>query len=122
MPVITPGPRPSSSAIARAVTVWSPVIIRTSIPASSATRTASLGLGAQRVDDADERDQHEVGHRRHRVGERRGHRGVVEVAGGERQHPQPTLGQLPVGGEDLVADRADRHLLAVPQRRARTAR
>ena len=42
MPVITPGPRPSSSAIARAVMVWSPVIIRTSIPAPSAVCTASL--------------------------------------------------------------------------------
>ena len=42
MPVITPGPRPSSSAIARAVMVWSPVIIRTSTPAPSALATASL--------------------------------------------------------------------------------
>ena len=42
VPVITPGPRPSSSAIARAVTVWSPVIIRTSMPAPRATWTASL--------------------------------------------------------------------------------
>ena len=42
VPVITPGPRPSSSAIARAVMVWSPVIIRTSIPAASAVWTASL--------------------------------------------------------------------------------
>jgi len=42
VPVITPGPRPSSSAIARAVTVWSPVIIRTSTPAPSAVWTASL--------------------------------------------------------------------------------
>ena len=42
VPVITPGPSPSSSAIARAVTVWSPVIIRTSIPAAKATCTASL--------------------------------------------------------------------------------
>src|SRR5271166_6520236 len=42
VPVITPGPRPSSSAIARAVTVWSPVIIRTSTPAPSAAWTASL--------------------------------------------------------------------------------
>src|SRR6266516_175895 len=42
VPVITPGPRPSSSAMARAVTVWSPVIIRTSTPAPSAVWTASL--------------------------------------------------------------------------------
>ena len=39
---MTPGPRPSSSAMARAVMVWSPVIIRTSTPAASAARTASL--------------------------------------------------------------------------------
>ena len=42
VPVMTPGPRPSSSAMARAVMVWSPVIIRTSTPAPSAAWTASL--------------------------------------------------------------------------------
>ena len=41
-PVITPGPRPSSSAMARAVIVWSPVIMRTSTPAPRARCTASF--------------------------------------------------------------------------------
>ena len=75
------------------------------------------GLGAQRVDDADERDQHEVVHLAHRIVERRGHGVGREVADGERQDAQPALGQLPVGVEQLVADLLDRDLLAVPQRR-----
>ena len=66
-PVITPGPRPSWSAIARAVTVWSPVIMRTSIPARVRDAHGLDGLRAQRVDDADERHQDEVVHRCHRV-------------------------------------------------------
>ena len=73
------------------------------------------GLGAQRIHDADDRDQHEAGHRGHRVGERRRHRRVVEVPGGERQHAQAALGELPVGGQDLVAHGVDGHQLAMPQ-------
>src|SRR5215472_1218200 len=41
---------------------------------------------------------------------------IVEVAGGEREHPQPALGELAVGGQNLVPDGTDRYLLAVPQR------
>ena len=87
------------------------------MPASSATRTASLGLGAQRVDDADQRDEDEVvrpppSDRSSAVG----HRGVVEVADGEGEHAQPLLRQLLVGGEELVAHVGDRDLLAVPER------
>ena len=41
-PLIAPGPRPSDSPIARAVTAWSPVIMRTSIPAASAVVTAAF--------------------------------------------------------------------------------
>ena len=52
------------------------------------------GFGAQRIDDPDERDHDQILHRRHRVLDRGRHSGVVEVAGGERQHPQPLLGEL----------------------------
>ena len=76
-----------------------------------------LGLGAERVHDPDQRHEDEIGDRGHRVGERRGHRRVVQVPGGEREHPQPAFGQLAVGGQDLVAHGGDR----APARRA-TAR
>ena len=79
-----------------------------------------LRLGAQRVDDPDQRDQHQIGDRGHRVGARGRHRGVVEIADRERQHPQALLRQLLVGGEELVAHVGDRHLLAVPERVAAT--
>jgi hypothetical protein len=49
------------------------VIIRTSIPAVRATADGVDGLSAQRVDDPDERDQHEVVHLAHRILERSGH-------------------------------------------------
>ena len=45
VPDMPPGPRSSSAAIAWAVTRWSPVIIRTSMPARWATRTASIASG-----------------------------------------------------------------------------
>ena len=73
------------------------------------------GLGAQRVHDPDQRDEDQVRDRGHRVGQRGRHRRVVHVLGGERQHPQPALGQLAVGGQEVVPDGADRHLLAMPQ-------
>ena len=120
VPVMSPGPSSSWSAIARAVTVWSPVIMRTSMPASSASRTACLRLGPQRVDDADQRDQHQIGDRRHRVGARGRHRRVVEVTDGEGQDPQPLLRHLLVRGEELVAHVGDRNLLAVPEHVAAT--
>ena len=51
---------PSWRAIASAVTAWSPVIIRTWMPAAWAIAMAALRLGPRRVDDADERQQRQV--------------------------------------------------------------
>ena len=48
---------PSSRAIAAAVTAWSPVIIRTLIPAALAVAMAALAVGPGRVDDADQGEQ-----------------------------------------------------------------
>ena len=45
MPLIAPGPSPSDSPIACAVTAWSPVIMRTSMPAPSAVCTAAFDDG-----------------------------------------------------------------------------
>jgi hypothetical protein len=98
--------------------VWSPVIIRTSIPALRATRTASLASVRSGVHDPDERDEDQICDRSHRIGQGRGHRRVVKVTGGEREYPQPALGQLAVCGQDLVPHGGDRHLLAMPQRPA----
>ena len=67
VPLIAPGPSPSASPIAWAVTAWSPVIMRTSMPALSAVSTAPFASGAQRVDDADHADEREVVGERHRV-------------------------------------------------------
>ncbi len=50
------------------------------------------------------------------------HRGVVEVADRERQHPEALLRQLLVGGEEFVAHVGDRRLLAVPERLGCTGR
>ena len=48
---------------------------------------------------------------------RRGrHRGVVDVADGEREDAQALFRHLLVGGEQLVAHVGDRNLLAVPER------
>ena len=74
-----------------------------------------LRLGAQRVDDADQRHEQQVVHGAHRVADRGGHRVGVEVTHGERQHPQALLGQPLVRREQVVAPFVDRHLLAVPQ-------
>ena len=74
-----------------------------------------LRLGAERVDDADQRDEDEVVHGRHRIVDRRRHRLIVEIASGEREHAQPLLGQLLVGVQDLLADLVDRDLPAVPE-------
>ncbi len=74
-----------------------------------------LGLGAQRVDDADQRHEQQVVHGTHRVADRRGHRVGIEATHGERQHPQALLRQPLVRREQVVAPFVDRHLLAVPQ-------
>ena len=106
VPVITPGPRPSSSAIARAVTVWSPVIIRTSTPAPSAARTASLASVRSGSTIPTRATKTRSGDGGHRISQRRRHRRVIHVLDGEREHPQPALGQLAVGGQELVPDGA----------------
>ncbi len=77
-----------------------------------------FGLAAKRVDDADEGDEDEIAHRRHRLLDRPRHRVPVEVAGGEGEHAQALLGQLLVGGQDLVPGLGDRDLTALPERRA----
>ncbi len=63
------------------------------------------GLGAQRVHDPDQRDKDQVRDGGHRVCERRGHRRVIQVLDGEREDPQPALGQLAVGGQELARGR-----------------
>jgi hypothetical protein len=73
-----------------------------------------LGLGPQRVHDPDKRDEDQVRDGGHRVDQGRRHRRVVQVPCGEREHPEPALRQLAVGGEDLGAHGVDRDLSAVP--------
>ena len=60
---------PSSRAIACAVTAWSPVIMRTWMPAACAVGDRRLGRRARRVDDADQREHREPVHQR-RAGRR----------------------------------------------------
>ena len=76
-----------------------------------------LGLGAQRIDDPDQRDQQQLA-RPTAIGSASParHRAVVEVADREREDPETLLRQLLVGGEELVAHVGDRDLLAVPER------
>ena len=52
----------------------------------------------------DERDQNKVVDRRHGIGVRGGHLGVVEIPGGEREHAEALLRQLLIGGQDVAAD------------------
>ena len=59
-PVTTRPSIPSSAAIAPAVEAWSPVIIFTAMPASWHSTDRGDGLGARRVEDADERLEREV--------------------------------------------------------------
>ena len=46
--------------MACAVTAWSPVIMRTSMPAPSAVSTAAFASAPQRVDDPDHADEAEA--------------------------------------------------------------
>ena len=101
-PVIARPSMPSWRAMASAVTAWSPVIIRTWMPAECAFAMASRRLGARRVDDADQRQELEVGHERQQV--------RVRVEGGRVEVP---LG----GGHDPQALRAES--LVLGQVRAR---
>ena len=91
------------------------------MPASSATRTASLASAAQRVDDPHQRDEHQIVDRRHRVGARGRHRRVVEVADGERQAP---AGPVPTAPGSPPGDRRARRRSepASPCQRARPQR
>ena len=75
-----------------------------------------LGLGAQRIDDPDQRHQQEIGDGCHRIGARGRHRGVVDVANRECQDAESLLGHLLIRGEELGAHVGDRSFLAVPER------
>ena len=104
--------------MARAVMVWSPVIMRTSMPASSATRrraSASARSGSMIPTSATSTRS---------VTAAIGSVLAADIAAssrsrtGEREDPQALLRQLLVGGEELVADVGDRDQLAVPERAA----
>ena len=69
-PVIARPSMPSWRAIASAVTAWSPVIIRTWMPAACARGDRGLGRRPRRVDDADQREQRQPVHQRQQVGVR----------------------------------------------------
>ena len=94
--------------MALAVTAWSPVIMRTSMPAPSAVCTAAFGFDAQRVDDADHADEVEVLRERHRVGAHRVELVVLDEARREREHAQTLLAHPFVGGVDVGPRVVDR--------------
>ena len=98
---------PSWRAIASAVTAWSPVIIRTWMPAAWALRDRVARLGARRVDDADEGQQLEVADQRQQVGVRV-ERGRVEVALRGGHDPQALGAEALVLGQVRLADLVDR--------------
>ena len=86
------------------------------MPASSATRTASLRFGPQRVDDPDQRDEDQVGDRAPSGSVDRGrHRGVVEVA--RPRTPGPAGPAPTASGWRRGARRGRRR--SAPARRAR---
>ena len=108
LPLIAPGPSPSVSPMAWAVTAWSPVIMRTSMPAPSATSTASFASGRSGSMMPTIADEAEVAGERHRVLRTARQVGVVDQAGGERQHAQALAAHLLVGRLDagtLLVDR-----------------
>ena len=69
-PVIAAPVMPSSRAIAAAVTAWSPVIIRTWMPAVVGGRDRRLRRRARRVDDPDQGEQRQPVEQREQVGGR----------------------------------------------------
>ena len=86
---------PRSAAMAPAVTAWSPVIMRTRMPASRHWAIAVAGLGPGWIDDADERDQDDPVEQVLRVV------GGLEASAGKSwapigEHPHALLGQLGV--------------------------
>ena len=94
--------------MALAVTAWSPVIIRTSIPAPSAVVDRALGLDSERIDDADHADEIEVLRERHRIRTHRVELVVVDEARREREHPQTLFPHPLVGGVDVGPRVVDR--------------
>ena len=118
-PVMPPGPRPSSAPIASAVTRWSPVIIRTSMPAALGDAHRLDRLGPQRVDDADQAEEHQVRDGGHRD-RRRPRRSVVRVQQPDCQceHPQARVRRARRCGLDRRAsDLGHRHHAAVAVQR-----
>ena len=91
-PVMARPSIPSLRAIASAVTAWSPVIIRTSMPAAVGLGDRRLRLRARRVDDADEREQRQAVDQREQVGVRVERRRVEVLARG-REHAQALLAE-----------------------------
>ena len=75
-----------------------------------------LGLGPERVDDADEGGERQLAHLGPRVGLDRRELADGDPPDGEAEHPQPVLRQGPVGVEERLAGGLDRDLLALPER------
>ena len=123
LPLIAPGPSPSVSPIACAVTAWSPVIMRTSMPAPSAVCDGALRLGAQRVDDPDHADE-----RRGRWSSDIGSAAIapssssLDEAGGEREHAQALARPSASFAASMPGARlVDRHLRAAQRPAGRRA-
>ena len=94
-PLIAPAPRPSVSPIACAVTAWSPVIIRTSMPARSAISTAAFADGRSGSMMPTIPTKPRSGGERHRIASASA--GIVVVGHqprGEGQHPQALLAHV----------------------------
>ena len=83
--------------MAPAVTAWSPVIIRTRMPASRHSAMAVAGLGAGRVDDADQRDEDDPVEQVLRVVGGLDSRSAGEVLRADGEHAHALLGQFGVG-------------------------
>src|SRR5262245_4470809 len=100
-PVIARPSMPSWPAIAAAVVAWSPVIIRTRMPASLHRPMASRASlrGGSTIPARGE--ELEIGDERQQVA-RRVERGRVQVAAGTGRHPQPRAGKPVVRGDDAV--------------------
>ena len=109
-PLIAPGPSPRFSPIACAVTAWSPVIIRTSIPACSAVVTAALASARSGSMMPTMPTKPRSCVRRHRVVRHRLGLVVTDQPGRESQDPQALLTHPGVRRLDAGAGLVDRHL------------
>ena len=106
MPLIAPGPSPSSAPMAPAVIGLSPVIMRTSMPALSAIATASFASARSGSIMPAMPDEGEVLGHRHRVGLVIASTSSSAIeAGREREHAQPLLAHARVGGVELARAR-----------------